>query len=293
MKKLKFLLLLVLGIGMLPLAVQASSPPLRTGDVLFAESFNAFTDAEQQIHPGWTPWSDGDCEVEGLGNKCWAPDYRQANPGNAFPYRARGGDHDNAQQLFTTYATFHGGVFRKVPVTPGTIIEGRAWAMGWGSDDDDPLSYAEGQEMRMRIGIDPTGGTAPFANTVIWGGVHEHANNNQWHEVPAVRVTAENGEITIFLAAYPRWPTKHNDVYFDDVTLTYQGFTMPAEGAPAPVVPRNTGAAVAVVPDPVLTGLVSAEAPAVTGGASGLWLWLGGCGLVGLVGYTMKREGVR
>jgi hypothetical protein len=71
------------------------------------------------------------------------------------------------------------------------------------------------------LGIDPTGGTNPYAPTVVWGPVaHIY---NQHHQVPAVEATAESETITVFLRSRTLWPFKHNDAYWDDAELLAVG----------------------------------------------------------------------
>jgi hypothetical protein len=67
------------------------------------------------------------------------------------------------------------------------------------------------------LGIDPTGGTNPYAPTVVWGkGAHIY---NAYHQVPSVEVTAQADRVTVFLRSRTLWPFKHNDAYWDNVVL--------------------------------------------------------------------------
>jgi hypothetical protein len=114
-----------------------------------------------------------------------------------------------------------------------------AWAHAWsnwqdGPHPDDPL-WSEGpgydcgfalegevpgddwRNFTFRVGIDPKGGLNPYADTVVWGwGAHIY---NCYHEVPPVEVEAKNSTVTVFLRSRTLWPFKHNDAYWDDVTL--------------------------------------------------------------------------
>jgi hypothetical protein len=67
------------------------------------------------------------------------------------------------------------------------------------------------------VGIDPTGGANPFADTVIWGqGAHIY---NAYAQVPPVEVTAQSDTVTVFLRSQTQWAFKHNDAYWDSVSL--------------------------------------------------------------------------
>jgi hypothetical protein len=77
------------------------------------------------------------------------------------------------------------------------------------------------------VGIDPTGGMDPMANTVIWGsGAHIY---NSYAQVPAVEVTAVSETITLFTRAKTAYPFKHNDAYWDDARMSV------VETQPSPV----------------------------------------------------------
>jgi hypothetical protein len=67
------------------------------------------------------------------------------------------------------------------------------------------------------VGIDPTGGTDPLADTVVWGqGAHIY---NEYAQVPSVEATAQADTVTVFLRSRTLWPFKHNDAYWDDAEL--------------------------------------------------------------------------
>lgn len=69
----------------------------------------------------------------------------------------------------------------------------------------------------FRVGIDPTGGTNPFAGSVVWG-KRAHIYN-VYHEAPPVEAIAQSSTATVFLLSKTKWTYKHNDAYFDDATL--------------------------------------------------------------------------
>lgn len=142
------------------------------------------------------------------------------------------------------YATFTAWIYQRVATVPNTPLEGGAAAFV-----ENPSGTAF-----VRAGIDPTGGTNPFAPTVIWGA--SAGAPNAWN---AVRVSARatGGVATFFLFASQGAPADPNGVYWDDAFLFGQGGAslVPAHEASAPsservVVPNvqvnvRTGASVA------------------------------------------------
>ena len=141
--------------------------------------------------------------------------------------------------LFTFYRKHDAGFLQQVQVDPGTHLELTAWAHAWsnwhdGKHPDNPRwsdgpGYDAGfalvgtvqddnwRNFTFYVGIDPTGNTDPFADTVVWGtGAHIY---NEHTQVPPVTVTAQGNVITVFLRSKTLWTFKHNDAYWDDVTL--------------------------------------------------------------------------
>jgi hypothetical protein len=145
--------------------------------------------------------------------------------------------------LVFTFSRIHdAGLFQQVTVPAGTRLRLSAWAHAWsnvwGSPHESDPRWSEGSHVGYNaffaeegtaglddadrnftfwLGIDPTGGTNPYAPTVVWGkGAHIY---NAYHQVPPVEVTAQADKVTVFLRSRTLWPFKHNDAYWDDVVL--------------------------------------------------------------------------
>jgi len=76
-----------------------------------------------------------------------------------------------AQQWFTTYASHTGGIYQQVADVPvGKAIVFEAQAQAFSRDDD--LNWRESNgRYRMRIGIDPYGGTNGESSDIVWSEV--------------------------------------------------------------------------------------------------------------------------
>ena len=93
------------------------------------------------------------------------PEYKPAAP---WANRIQSGA--NAQQYFTRFAVHNAGVYQQVPVT-GNILNLTAWGQTWSSDEscESPLATScNPTDMRLQIGIDPTGGLNPAGGGVVW-----------------------------------------------------------------------------------------------------------------------------
>jgi len=163
------------------------------------------------------------------------------------PRRVHSGE--KGMLLFTFYRKHDAGFLQQVQVTPGDILRLTAWAHAWsnwqdGEHPDDPRwsdgpGYEDGfalvgtvqddnwRNFTFQVGIDPTGGRDPFSADVVWGpGAHIY---NRYAEVPPVEVMALEDVITVFLRSKTLWTFKHNDAYWDDVSLVVVRHESPVE----------------------------------------------------------------
>jgi hypothetical protein len=197
------------------------------------ESANIFTP------PDWLTWFHHE---EGQ----WAqPEIRYAR--QAEPNRIRTGE--KGLLISTVFRRQDAGLLQQVEVVKGLKVRFTIWAHAWSNHKDaeraddyphpddprwsegagyDPYFALEGnlpegengsslRNFTFWIGIDPTGGLDPFANTVVWGsGAHIY---NSYAQVPAVEATAVSETITLFTRARTEYPFKHNDAYWDDARL--------------------------------------------------------------------------
>jgi hypothetical protein len=89
----------------------------------------------------------------------------------------------------------------------------------WSSQNDD-FGVSDGYHHK-RVGIDPTGGSDPFAPTVVWG--NEDRTMDVWVQLGVI-AQAKGDAVTVFVQEKPEYSLKHNDVLIDDAALV----TIPA-----------------------------------------------------------------
>ncbi|MFW6115704.1 MAG: hypothetical protein ACOC7Y_01445, partial [Chloroflexota bacterium] len=181
--------------------------------------------------PGWLTWYRYDAGV-------WEEPRVEGVSAAEKPRRVHSGQ--GGVRIAINYRTYDAGLLQQVDVEPGARLSLSAWAHAWSNCHDgphpgDPL-WSEGpghecgfelegeapdddwRNFTFRVGIDPTGGVDPEADTVSWGaGAHIY---NCFHEVPSVEVEAESRRVTIFLRSHTRWPFMYNHAYWDHVVLT-------------------------------------------------------------------------
>lgn len=165
------------------------------------------------------------------------------------PHRVHSGK--KATLLFTFWRKHHAGFYQPVQVTPGAKLSLSVYAHAWSNTnipghadctdkarcsagvgteaiairvaDAPPLSGDPWddalQNFAFCIGIDPTGGTNPLAESVQWGEAYYSYNN--FYRLTAQTIAQAN-TITVFLRSVTQWPFKHNDAYWDDAILTQE-----------------------------------------------------------------------
>lgn len=123
--------------------------------------------------------------------------------------------------LSRNYGTFTAAVYQQATVPANITVRASAWAYVHTCDpapaicNSDPESGA-----RVRVGIDPTGGTNPNSGSVVWSGfISPH---DSWGNV-GTSAQAQGGTVTVFLYATQDWPRGLNNVYWDDAALNVGG----------------------------------------------------------------------
>lgn len=242
------------GYGVMTAAAQAPGPTnlLVNGDFEYWD-WNVgswpFQDGipEVQVCPGWRAYYV-DTPPEGVtAPEHWKrPEFRDVKRVEA-EIRVRSGE--RAQKYFTFGGQHIAGLYQQVAgITPGTPLRFAAYMQAWGCMAGEqgwnvcPTGDRSNNPspMHLRVGIDPTGGTNPWAPSVVWS--PEINAYDQWtlFQVDAV---AQAGTVTVFTHSYADWFDYvfriHNDIYIDDASL----ISLDELPAPTPVPPTATSVA--------------------------------------------------
>jgi hypothetical protein len=193
---------------------------------------------EWQIPVGWTAFCYENATHFRVGDPTgedgpyfnFRPEFKAAD-GQEFPGRSHGGRY--AAQWFKIFAHHRAGLWQQVKATGRVTFS--AWFSAWCSQADDPMQSwdkaieaPDGEMVKAtdakpskfigRVGIDPTGGTDPWAASVKWS--EPVTQCDVWSKAS---VTADcEGVVTAFVLAEPEWPFKHTDCYVDDCSLAVE-----------------------------------------------------------------------
>ncbi len=226
---------------------------------------------EVQVAPGWRAfWLDDPPPYAVIPSNCigldpgcyWArPEFRGMTTAE-FAYRVHGGQ--LSQKYFTFGRQHEAGLYQQVSgITPGVRLRFSAYLETWsclaeGEWNNCPTAPYSNHPapMHTRVGIDPTGGTDPWASTIVWS--QEVDTFDQWTNF-WVEATAEADTVTVFIHSRPDWvdgwPRINNDVYVDDASLVVVGEGEPtpppvATATPTPLPPTATPLPPTATPPP-------------------------------------------
>ena len=168
-----------------------------------------------QMAAGWAPWWVSQDPADKDTENAWRnrmPEYKKAEA----PFLNRVHDGASAQQYFTFWSSHTAGILQRVNVPNGARLRFTIYGQAWSTHDDEPTSNSP-TAVNMKIGIDPTGGTSPFSGNVVWSGTQ---NPYDAYAPFAVEAVSQNSFVTVFTYAYQSEPRKHNDIYWDNASLT-------------------------------------------------------------------------
>jgi len=151
-------------------------------------------------------------------------------PGFNDPARVKFGA--SALKSFTFWRRHDMGLYQRVSVTKDTRYKFSIYAHSWFSSCDakphdrpyekdctTPLDWAS---CWLTVGIDPTGGTNPYSDNVVWG--EERVIYGRYIDTPlAVEAVAKGNAITVFTHSWTTHSLKHCDTYLDGATLEIVG----------------------------------------------------------------------
>lgn len=194
----------------------------------------AFTErgaGELKVAESWTPW--------------WhttdtRPEYKPATL-NVDATRVHSGQ--TAQQWFNTYAHHTAGIYQRVTgLASGCTLTLSAWVQAFTRNDDADWRHSTGR-YRMRIGIDPYGGTDPESTDIVWSETVQPYDAYQRLEVTT---QAMSDRATAFVWGQAEWRFKHNNAYVDDVALSATEAEPTEPGDPGDYVTASQAANIAL-----------------------------------------------
>jgi LysM repeat protein len=236
MKSLKSIVIAVTTAALVALVFTVTpiqAAPVEQTNLLTNPSFEGgtYSHAAGQVPNGWSPWYD-EARVDNC--RYFRPNY-ELEP---HPPHVHSGTY--AARMWTAYQGHRGGLYQTVNATAGTNYRFTIYGFAW-STDNPQVDTPSTSTSAMAVGIDPTGGTNPWASTVIWSADATVMDRYQLFSVEAV---AQGNKITVFTRNNPTWCVARNDAFWDDASLIATGQTgqptpMPGQTAQPPSQPTQ------------------------------------------------------
>ena len=162
-----------------------------------------------------------------------APDFLPSE--SKWDHESRGKDERRAAAAVSGvhYWRFRGGLYQVVHVAPGSRVRFSVWANGFCEDDRGSRC-----PVRLRAGIDPTGGTDWQSSNVRW--VEFESGSQQYVLLTPPDVQVPDGRVTVFTWGETRYPVIYSAAYFDEASLVVTVPPTPTGAAPTEPPPPPT-----------------------------------------------------
>lgn len=221
---------LALAVALMALGLPLSGPAAQAyqgGNLLqnpgFEEPYVAINgDQTLRVASGWQPWSLPQGSSTAINAR---PTYQPAPP-----TRVRSGS--AAQQYDTFFATHTGGVYQRVPVAPNTDLRFSVFIYVWSSATfTNPNVSEDPNDVKVSVGIDPTGGTDGASPNIVWSSEEEYYD--QYREL-SVTARSQSTAVTVFVRSAPQGFVGTNNIYLDDALLVPLSQAPPTATLPGP-----------------------------------------------------------
>lgn len=207
MRRIAVLLVFLVACTRSPIFISQSATLLENGS--FEGAFIEQGAPELKVPENWIAWWDPSSS---------RPEYKCATT-EVDPRRIHSGR--AAAQWFNNYAVHTAGLYQVVENIAGETLRFEAWVQAFSSSKDD-FTHSDGR-YRMRIGIDPYGGTDPKSGDIIWSNEGHAVQPYDAYQLLVVETPARSDRCTVFIWGQAEWALKHNNAYADDAVLYQVG----------------------------------------------------------------------
>ena len=178
----------------------------------FEDAFEAWDSyREVRTSQGWHGWW-----IERESDEGYVLRRPECKPAHHFVFSNRVKSGEWAQQCFTFFGTHDMGLYQQVPVNSGQVLLFSIWTQVWSTSIGNPGVSELPGNVRVQIGIDPTGGTDPTSPLVLWSTPIEAYD--AWH-FQFVQAVAQNNVVTVYTRSQAEFAVRNNDVYWDEAGL--------------------------------------------------------------------------
>ncbi len=204
-------------------SVVAQTPnPTETLTTLFKEDFEGVFVNDDAVCPqgacevstGWGAWFVGRTDSDGTGVNLRPRFVQTVNP-----RRLKSGA--AAQRVFVENGTFTAGMYRVIKnIRIGSRLRFTVQGMAWSTNDESTISSRPSRDVRLRVGIDSSGGDNgkpdPGGAGVVWS---NETDARDAYGRFVVETIARSSTVIVFTSATQRDVVRHNEAFWDDALL--------------------------------------------------------------------------
>ncbi len=199
---------------------------------------NGFTTLQgeqpRNVAIGWTPWNASRTgSMPSFQNV--QPKYIAASTASANGVVPRIRSGQDAQIYYSFFETHDGGIYQRVSgITPNTELRFSIYAYVWSTTFENPNLSEDPGGVGVRVGIDPNGGTDPFAASVVYS--PPLVAYDAYRQLSVI-ATAASSTVTVFVRSTVSEPVQYTYIYLDDAVLaatTTQPTVPPPTNTPQP-----------------------------------------------------------
>ena len=164
--------------------------------------------------PGWTThYREGTVPplAASGGGSDWTrrPEFK---PIDADQYPERVAEGERAQVAFAFFGIMDAAFSQSVQVEKEQRVQCSIQGHGWSTNTDDPSHHTG--DVWVSLGIGAEGQTNPWEHGIVW--TRYDWTPAEYRTYTSRDVTAQSGEVTLFVLVTNKWAVKHNDFYLDD-----------------------------------------------------------------------------
>jgi hypothetical protein len=166
----------------------------------------------------WLPWwletpKPGDGSFNYAYRPSWNQESLSLGAASAFVYAG-----NSSQRVINNWDPWYAGVKQVVGVPAGTRVRLTAYGRAWASSSHWPNPSDVSVGVQMRVGLDPGGGSDPFAGTLIWSApISPH---DVWQAASVEAIVGAGDQLGVFLSTDYRGHSRQFLAgFWDEVTL--------------------------------------------------------------------------
>jgi hypothetical protein len=225
----------------------AASTPPPVGNQLTNGGFESSGGSSGAL--GWLPWwKEEPRPGDGTYNYAFKPSWNTESLSRGAAKAAVYAE-NSSQRIINNWDPWHAGVKQTVKVPAGSRVRLTAYARCWASSQNWPAPSDQMVKASFQVGIEPNGGSDPFASTVVWSG--SITPHDAWLPASVEATVGTGGQVGVFLSANFRgYSRQFLASFWDEASLVVVQSAPQPTPAPVEPTPVPAGTTIKVPPGP-------------------------------------------